>query len=135
MSTFRVYYNGQWHTPPAAAMPAAVGSPRLDYPPIVRRHEPTARSGAGYPVQTNAELWAEVGRPVISASGAAWWYSTIGIGSAPYVTRYVTLYDPITGTWKNYQGYIWQPTYTAARAGYYLLDFRVRITNLVEGSP
>lgn len=135
MSVFQVYHNNQWITPPDSAKPVAIGSPELPYPPVVRRNPPTARSGLGFPVQANAELWAEVGRPRISAAGIQWWTSVFNWGGQPYVERYVKLYDPLAQQWKSYRAYVHQPEYDGARAGYILVNFRVRMSNLVEANP
>ena len=132
---FQVYHGSSWRIPSIDAKPVGINSPRIDLAPIVRYYEPQARSGYGFPVQVDAELWAEVGRPLINSTGLAYWYTTIDMGTNAYVQRYVVLWNPTTQTWTSYQGYLWRPVWGAGQAGLKVLDFKVRITNLVAASP
>lgn len=135
MSEFQVKISGVWTTPPNDAKPVGIGSSRIDLAPIVRRNAPSARSGLGYPVGIDDELWAEVGRPRINATGLAWWYTTVGLAGNDYISAEVRLFDPEDQTWHTYSGYMWRPVYTGVgMAGTRLVDFRVRITNLTQTS-
>jgi len=134
---FGVYYNGTWKAPVTAAMPVSIGSQRIDLAPIVKFSIPMARAAAGFPIQVNDEMWAEVGRPKINATGLAWWFSASGasLGDAAYNSRYVVLWNPTTQLWTPYSCYMWRPEYVGGYAPYGLSEFKVRITNLVEGEP
>lgn len=131
-TTFQVYIGTTWTTPPDDAKPAGIGNPVLDYAPVVRYNEPTYRTGNGLPAGIVTELWAEIGRPRINASGLSWWYNTVGIGENSSVYKGVALYNLRTQQWEQYYGYLWQPTFTRGMAGLWFLDFRIRITGLVK---
>lgn len=132
MTSFAIWIGGTWTTPPAAAMPIGVGDVNLPGAPIVRRHPPTARSGFGKPIGVDDERFAAVGRPYIDATGMAWWYTTVGIGSDTSKSVTVRLWNPVTQAWTAYSGTMWQPSYDQGRAAYKVTNFMVMFTNLQE---
>lgn len=136
-SQFQIYYSGTWRTPSTAAMPVSIGSYRIDLAPIVKYSLPLGRSAAGFPIQVDDEMWAEVGRPKINSSGLSWWFGLSGanLEANAYNQRYVVLWNPITQLWTSYLGYIWRPDWVAGHAGYQIADFKVRITNLTPSEP
>lgn len=130
MSNFAIWLGGTWAVPPNSAMPSSTGSPVIDGAPVVRGYEPTARSGVGDPVGVDDELFAVVGRSRINATGLAWWYTTVGIGSDVSKAVAVRLWNPQTQAWTAYSAIMWRPTYVAGYAGHKVTDFLVKFTNL-----
>ena len=117
--------------PPDHAMPSSTGSPVMDAAPVVRWHEPTARSGTGVPVGASQEMFTTIGRSVINSSGLVWWYSTLGMYSNIWsVTVKVKLLNPTSGAWEWFSGTAWRPTFTSGQAGNKVRDFRIHISNL-----
>ena len=130
--SFQIRLNGVWTTPPVYAMPVW-NDPRMAFSAVVIYPQPTGRDGNGYPIRTELELRAQIGRPIINSSGQAWWYTTAGQGFIPgYINRNVLLYDPETQAWTQYNGVIWKPTYGGGYPGNKLWDFQMHITNLVK---
>ena len=111
-------------------MPVGIGDPVIEGAPIVLRYPPSARSGMGYPVGIDDELFALVGRPEINSTGLAWWYTTAGIGSSTSKDISVRLWNPVAQAWVAYSGIMWQPSYNTGKAGYRITEFMVKITNL-----
>ena len=130
MSTFAIWIGGTWATPPDSAMPSSIGSPVIEGAPIVRSNEPTARNGQGAPVGVDDELFAVVGRTRINATGLAWWYTTVGIGSSVSKDVTVRLWNPETQAWTAYSATMWKPTSVAGYAGLEVTNFMVKFTNL-----
>ena len=128
---FQVRISGTWTTPPAYAMPVW-NDPRMAFSAVVIYPVPSGRDGNGYPIRTELELRAQIGRPIINALGQTWWWTTVGAGFATgYADRAISLYDPATQTWLQYYGTIWRPTYGGGFPGEKLWDFTMQITNLV----
>lgn len=130
MTNFAIWIGGTWTVPPASAMPSSIGSPVIEGGPIVRGNDPTARDGFGAPCGVDDELFVVVGRTKINATGMAWWYDTVGIGSAVSKQVAVRLWDMVTGDWTAYSATMWQPTFVSPYAGYKVTNFSVRFTNL-----
>jgi hypothetical protein len=129
--SFQVRINGVWTTPPSYAMPVW-NDPRMAFSAVVIYPQPSGRDGNGYPIRTELELRAQLGRPIINQAGQAWWYTTVGQGFVPgYANRNVMLYDPQTQGWHQYYGVIWKPTYGGGFPGLKLFDFTMQLTNLV----
>jgi len=129
--SFQVLIGATWTTPPNDAMPSSLGSPVIEGAPVVRWYEPEGRDGLGRPVATSSEMYAVIGRSVINATGMAWWYTTVGLGSSVSKAISVKLFNPVSQTWISYSGLAWRPTYAAGKAGLKLTNFMIRITNLV----
>jgi hypothetical protein len=117
-------------TPPVYAMPSSTGSPVIEYAPVVRRHEPTARNAQGYPVGVSSELFTTIGRTVIGVNGLQWWYDTAGLSTNVSTEVIVRLFDPVSAVWSWYRGLAWRPTYKAGQAGNKVRDFAIHISNL-----
>ena len=101
---FQVKIGSTWTTPPLEAMPSSIGSDIIDGAPIVRYYEAEARDGYGRPVAVSSEMYAIIGRAVISLTGMAWWYTTVGLGSNVSTEIYIKLFDPVSQTWTSYSG-------------------------------
>ena len=129
--SFQVLIGATWTTPPNDAMPSSLGSPVIEGAPIVRWYEPEGRDGLGRPVATSSEMYAVIGRSAINATGMAWWYTTVGLGSNVSTAISVKLFNPVSQTWVSYSGLAWRPTYAAGKAGLKLTNWMIRITNLV----
>ncbi len=132
-NAFAIWLSGAWAEPPAVAAPVAIGSTLLPYAPIVLRNPPTGRSGNGYPIGADDELFAIVGRPSITSTGIAWWYTTVGIGTSSYKPVAVRLWNRWTQAWTDYTGIMYQPISDdpQGEAGYRLRNFRVEFRKLV----
>ena len=130
MSNFSILLSGVWTVPPNDAMPISVGDPSMDGAPVVRENEPYARDGLGNPVAVDDEKYAVVGRPYINATGLAWWYTTVGLGSSVSKRVYVRLWNPQTQAWTDYSAVMWRPVHPGGRAGYKLEGFKVKFTGL-----
>lgn len=131
--SFQVRLNGVWTTPPAYAMPVW-NDPRMAFSSVVIYPQPSGRDGGGYPIRTELELRAQIGRPIINADGQYWWYTVVGQGGFThgYINRNVMLYDPVVQEWCHYYGVLWRPTYGGGFPGHKLWDFTIQMTNLVK---
>lgn len=98
-----------WVRPPVYARPTIEAPAVVQYPPASIR---TASNKVVY----TGKPFATIGRPVISAAGMKF-YTDLMPASGEPINCYVTLYDPLSGLWRDYNGQLSYPSWASTLSG------------------